>query len=314
MQSLDQVEFCGKKSWQLHSIDAAHVSHIVRSWWTNEQGYFPGPQPVSIERKHLSSLSNDYRVCEKTDGERFLFVCMKYMKQSVAVLMNRKQDVFLLPLVCSNDIFTGTLLDGELVVNKLTNTYKFIVYDCVRAFGESVVKSTHTERMQAAISVASQIQTTKHLLFTLCIKQFYPFSRMREYVDVVVPALTHAIDGYIFTPNNEPIRTGTHFTMFKWKQRLHNTVDFLVNTNGVHIMNRNNLQLLNGVIVKVPPVLLEAVNKSSSSILECEYVNKMSWRAIRIRDDKTHPNGFLTYKKTLKNIQEDIKLEEFYQG
>jgi mRNA guanylyltransferase len=312
MQSLDKIDFCQSKTWQLHSIDANNLNRILCNWWTNtEIEHFPGPQPVSIERKHLSSLStNNYRVCEKTDGERHLFACVKYLDSTLAVLINRKQEVILLPIIGANDIFAGTLLDGEIVKNKSKNTYKYIVYDCVRAFGESTISGTHMERMQAATTIVSQIQTTQRSLFTFCIKEFYPFSKMKDYVEIVVPTLTHDIDGYIFTPNNEPVRIGTHFTMFKWKQRLDNTVDFLVKGDDVYIMKKNKLCLLNGVSVKIP----SAMSEISNAILECEYVNKLSWTAVRVRQDKTHPNGFLTYTKTLNNIYEDIKLNEFYQG
>jgi hypothetical protein len=318
MQSLNQVDFCHAKTWQLDSIDADKVNHLVRNWWgENENNFFPGPQPVSIERKDISLLkTNDYRVCEKTDGERFLFVCVKYMNQSLAVLINRKQEVFLLPIVGGNDIFAGTLLDGELVKTKSSRTYKYIVYDCVRAFGESVISNTHTERLQSGISVVAQIQNTKQALFKICVKQFYPFARMSEYIDIVVPTLTHDIDGYIFTPNNEPIRTGTHYSMFKWKQRLHNTVDFLIKDGGVYIMKKNKIQLLSGVVVKIPPVLEEEIKmgQKKNVIFECEYVSEMTWIATRVRSDKTHPNGFFTYTKTMHNIREDIQLFEFTMG
>jgi len=47
-------------------------------------------------------------------------------------------------------------------------------------------------------------------------------------MDVYLPNVKQEMDGLIFTPINEPIRIGTHETMFKWKPRNKNTIDFLV--------------------------------------------------------------------------------------
>ena len=45
-----------------------HVVNYIHTCWKSKD-YFPGPQPISIERRHFPILKGaEYLVCEKTDG------------------------------------------------------------------------------------------------------------------------------------------------------------------------------------------------------------------------------------------------------
>ena len=48
------------------------------------------------------------------------------------------------------------------------------------------------------------------------------------FMDEYLPTVQQKIDGLVFTPVYDPIRLGTHETMFKWKPLEKNTVDFLM--------------------------------------------------------------------------------------
>ena len=48
---------------------------IRDAWGTQDSEWFPGPQPISIERRHFPMLKRQpYLVCEKTDGTRYMLV------------------------------------------------------------------------------------------------------------------------------------------------------------------------------------------------------------------------------------------------
>ncbi len=59
-------------------MDKEIRSLITRAWDIKGGAtLFPGPQPISVERKHLPYLKENYAnyyVCEKTDGERNFLV------------------------------------------------------------------------------------------------------------------------------------------------------------------------------------------------------------------------------------------------
>ena len=51
---------------------------------------FPGSQPISIERRHFPLLrKNEYVICDKSDGERFL--CL--IDGNTCCLIDRKCDI-----------------------------------------------------------------------------------------------------------------------------------------------------------------------------------------------------------------------------
>ena len=299
----------------------------IRARWHNyAHDAFPGPQPVSIERIHMESLrKNDYRVCEKSDGQRFLFVCSRYEGKPYCFVMDRKKDIFVLRFEIVTEAFEGTILDGEIILNKQTNLHEFLVYDSTMVCGENIMEKTHEKRMEDALNVIQFTKPFPQPVFTVRLKTFYPFAQFRHFVEYIVPTLCYDIDGYVFTPNDEPVISGTHYRMFKWKEQIKNTVDFLIEPNHnqrsaqkyvMKIMKGKNLKTLfdNRLLVEPGhPVEVAVATQNKTVVVECEYVGPNTWKAFTIRHDKTVPNSYITWTKTLLNIEENIQLKEFFE-
>ena len=192
------------------------VEGFIRAAWGGAQeGRFPGPQPVSIERRHFCLLKRQpYLVCEKTDGVRHLLVSTP---DGTVALVNR---AFLIEPVKIR-IPKDTLLDGELVKAK-SGRMLFMVYDAVRVKGEDLMKAPLDQRLEKARAVVKGIIKTAGAPFEVRVKTMWPLG-------APIPDLNsfeYETDGLVFTPTNEPIRMGTHETMFKWKPRERITIDF----------------------------------------------------------------------------------------
>lgn len=287
----------------------------IRIWWGLSPGsrYFPGPQPVSVERKDFETLRKEnYWVSYKSDGVRFLMVFVRIDDKSYCMLINRKIDCHLVKMTAATKLFeSGTVLDGEIVENRDTQESEFIVYDATIVCGRSLVQEPHSTRLEAAMTVANHVRTTN---VAVKIKLFYPLCDFRDYVEDVVGTITHGIDGYIFTPEDSPVCSGTHYKMFKWKEQVSNTVDFHVEYHRkrrrfvLRVSRGKSLMETDDQLVTIDRQLLD----QTPCIMECKYVRPKTWTPVLIRDDKTHPNNHLTYTKTLLNIKENIKLEEFF--
>jgi hypothetical protein len=122
-----------------------------------------------------------------------------------------------------------------------------------------------------------------------------------------LPPLTefeYETDGIVLTPVNEPVRIGTHETMFKWKPFDRITVDFMVqNGKDLYVQDR-------GVPYKESELHLQnQVNLPDGTIVECEYGN-LGWKVVKVRTDKDYPNNRRTYSRTCVNLQENIQLYE----
>lgn len=256
---------------------------IAEKWESSNLERFPGPQPVSIERKHIPLLSrNRYLVCEKTDGVRHFLVCFTDSTgKKICALVNRSFDYELYPLTLPRD----TLLDGELLGNE------YIIHDAVCVKGDDVRQKSLTERLVYARAVTKSILPLEKLKVKC--------KNMFEYKDMAKLTLGDHTDGVIFTPVDEPVRMGTHRTLFKWKPHERITVDFMLRNSVFHIQNEG----------KLIGVARPKCGSNLEGIFECSF-DGTHWIPVLKRTDKSHPNNKRTYERTLVNIKENIKFCE----
>ena len=296
------------------------VQFIHKTWGSKD--YFPGPQPISIEYKHFPILKGgDYVVCEKTDGERHMMVALMFEGKKKCLFVNRAFNMFEVSLNMKKDVYEGTILDGELYENTL------MVYDAVLVCGKSVWNENLLDRLgYAKFGVLEPIIYMKMDKYRLHMKDFYHMRDFDRFMDEHLPNVKQEVDGLVFTPINEPIRIGTHETMFKWKPQAKNTVDFL--------MKKEPTRETPGCVPGLPAWRLYVQEKGKlvyeseipqnriddkswfedGAIVECMYVTweePLWWKPIKRRYDKTHPNNRRTFYRTIVNIKENIKMEEF---
>lgn len=266
---------------------------------------FPGPLPVSIERRHFVEFQKQpYLVCEKTDGTRYCMVCFMFDNKKCTALINRALDVWTVNLQMPKRAYQGSLLDGELIDNK------FLVYDCIWAMGEDFKMKNFVNRYEALENLVTGIMRLSKDPISVQVKHFELLENFQHYYEEVVPKLEHKTDGFIFTPVNEPIRMGTHETMFKWKPLEKNTIDFqakwhpYLNKWGFYIQEKGRL---------VFETEYEGPGIEENDILECKYKGSSVWEPISKRTDKNYPNNRRTFYRTLVNIKENIQVREFFK-
>ena len=192
-----------------------------------------------------------------------------------------------------------TVLDGELVQTKQKKML-FMVYDAVRVKGEDLMNFDLKLRIEKAKACIKSIIKTTQAPFEIRVKTMWSMDEIPD-----LNSFEYETDGLVFTPVNEPVRTGTHETMFKWKPRERITIDFkLKNGYELYVQDR-------GIPYKESELLLENVRKDlpDGTIVECGYGN-VGWFVEKIRTDKNYPNNRRTYFRTLINLRENITLEE----
>jgi hypothetical protein len=254
---------------------------------------FPGPQPVSIERCHFPLLKkSDYLVCYKMDGVRKLFACCEIDGAKRAALIDRAYTIEFFTYTLPKD----TLLDGELVTRN-DGKQVFLIHDAMMIRGESLMQMPLSDRLMKARALCKTILTKTP--FVTMVKEMRMLAELEKLEEP-----PYANDGLIFTPLREPVQTGTHETMFKWKPRSHITVDFLVqNTRELYIQERGRLIYEMSLYFSREPY-------PDGTIVECGY-GDLGWEVVKVRTDKTYPNNRRTYLRTMVNLREDIKRDEF---
>lgn len=240
---------------------------------------FPGPQPISIERRHMHLLKkNRYRVCPKNDGTRYLMVS----DESGVYIINRSMQ---------KTPFQGfrlvkySVLDGELLANGT-----FVVHDAMIIGGVDISRMNLDDRIT---KYTAFIKSCPKVSGKIKIKEHFTLDRIHE-IDPHAPG----VDGLIFTPVDEPVRFGTHETLFKWKPLELNTIDF--------VWNNGNLCIQDGQIIQKA-----GFSGKNGEIYECQMQKNGVWIPVKQRTDKDYPNNKRTYERTLVNLREDIKFSDF---
>lgn len=261
---------------------------------------FPGPQPVSIERRHIPLLRKDpYVVCEKTDGVRFVFISFKHNGKRICTFVNRNLEFYVVPVKIMKD----TVLDGE-VVKCNDGKWVYMVYD-------AVCDGDFSERYSVAKSTISKIMKVATDPIRIILKSFYPIDDIKTLCNYQFPYIT---DGLVFTPINEPIKIGTHETMFKWKPLAKNTIDFQMKLRhdgkwGMYLQEKGALIYETETEIG----MCDSQFYKEDIIVECMYMpehNNM-WLPIKIREDKNFPNARRTFWRTMINLREDVQIHEF---
>ncbi|TPX53952.1 hypothetical protein PhCBS80983_g06090 [Powellomyces hirtus] len=227
---------------------ANDLRHKIKDLLGYKNDGFPGAQPVALTRDHLQSLEReDYYVCEKSDGVRYLMLLMVTQKGPATFMIDRMNQLhyidkmqFPLPRLPGDSIkfHNHTLLDGELVVDVVGahRTLTYLVFDFMFSNGEKHTHENYSRRLgifqrdvQAPYEahLKNNPELRNHQPFRLAIKaQQRSYGMSRVFEDITKQK--HGNDGLIFTSVNLPYTPGTCPKILKWKPPELMTIDFQI--------------------------------------------------------------------------------------
>lgn len=265
---------------------------------------FPGPNPVSMERSDLPRLaSQDYFVCEKTDGVRAAMLCCTLDGKNVCALLDRRLCPFLLPLrAVPTAMFQGSVLDGELAWNKVLKCWQFLVFDAAILSGVPVFHAGLVRRLQAARTALRAYEPQPGDAAVVRVKEFVSVRDADAVRAHLARAAQHfAMDGVVLTPAADGVIFGRHVGLFKLKGGFaEHTVDFLSGDGGELLVYDSGRHV---------PVARSSRPLPSGGIVECRFVREGVWEPVMVRTDKATANDMLTFRKTLLNIRENLTLD-----
>jgi mRNA guanylyltransferase len=317
------VAFCNSKAFK---IDSAELKEKVFLECDNlfgfqlKRDYFPGPQPVTIEKKNLHQLKNNYIVCEKSDGERAILLLINLNNKPMCFMINRNNDFYFLDLSFKKEVYEGSVFDGELIKTK-NGSWNYLIHDCMIYNGSSFIEKSHRLRYGCVIDlITKRYQNKSEDCVNIKTKIFYDFGpQLIKTWEHIQQTTENKIDGLIFTPINGNIKFGRDTSLFKWKE-LH-TIDFLVKL----VSKKINLYYYKKMLViyksfaskeknykSIVDFVDENTDLAEGVIIEFKIINGDCFIPYRVRTDKAKPNGEITVNNTLKNIEESLKIEELF--
>ena len=285
---------------------------------------FPAPQPVSIEKKDFSKLKDyKYFTSLKLDGYRFIMYFIKDKNnKNQCIIINRALNFYNIYIDAEDTIYSGTLLDGEIIFNKDTDTWNYYIHDALLLCGNKINKLSHSTRLsdtkyciESLINLDSNLNT-----LNIKVKEFYEFNNFDNFVEIYNNSYNN--DGIIFMPENLPVISGTQYSMLKWKPQEKHTFDFLIKESDigfdVYVFHMNDFKIFAKIHQNTPEGnsfiknTKELKNYNKECILECSFNKETNnFLPVLIRTDKTYPNSLRTIERTLFNITEDILISDF---
>ncbi|KAJ0253830.1 GTP--RNA guanylyltransferase [Hirschfeldia incana] len=296
---------------------------------------FPGSHPVSLDREGFQLLRQRYYYATwKADGTRYMMLLTREGCYLIDRDFRFRRVQMRFPCKPHEArVHDNTLLDGEMVVDnfldgqgKPRQARRYLVYDMVAINGESLADRPFSERWSIADrEVIRPRNEEKRKLtnngykyemepFGVRIKAFCLLSSVEKKVfNELIPSLSHESDGIILQGWDDPYVYQRNEGLFKWK--FLDTVDFLfeVGRDGRHMLflcaNGRN-RLMEGHTVEFRGEGWDQPVSYSGKLLECFWDKEdRVWVAMRVRVDKSQPNGMRTFRGVMKSIDDDITKE-----
>lgn len=301
--SLVKTSFAGKPGHKVGECENGVIvkryilDKLLSSWKVKgKKIFFPGPMAVSVTKINLQNIvTQSFKVCEKSDGERFLLFITKICDLKVCMFINRNLDIYVHSLYFDDSVYQNTIIDGELIVPEKGNVL-FMSFDVVCSCGVNVKKNNLDDRLSELYSILSSKYTPSGIL-KVHMKKFFDLKDLNlatKTMNKYYPS-----DGLIFTPVNLSVMENTHYTLLKWKDR--DTIDFEIeNFNGdkyLSLVNDKSLQ----------KIQYTETSFNFGDIVECEYVDK-EWIPCKVRPDKNKPNTTKTLERTMVTINDNIDI------
>jgi hypothetical protein len=163
---------------------------------------------VFNESIHLHKLrSNPHLVCVKTNGNPYLLYLTKINFVNVCIFIDKKvQQGYTLPRMIvsrfsfDDDLFSGTLFDGEMMVDNNRN-WVFLISDLVAHAGRYLENQNIVKRLNIVFALLeSQFQEDNSDVCLVQVKKYFTYANASEMLDKFIPSLNYTCRGVYFKP------------------------------------------------------------------------------------------------------------------
>jgi len=205
----------------------------------------------------------------------------------------------------------GSVLDGEIVMNRQTGQWTYLAFDCCIINGLPQYHKNLWDRLSAiSMTLYPVYSYTRGDSLTLEIKTFTSLH------EAPPPGEEHSIeslsfhsDGYILMPIDISVVFGHHKEFFKLKTC--HSVDFVYKKDALFVYNQETKRLIKSGIPCGHPLDLQ-----DGAVIECtldtwhQNPSKRVWKYMHTRLDKNTSNTLFTLNKTILNMEERLTYQD----
>jgi hypothetical protein len=191
--------FCNKKSLQIVSPnirnDIKNQISNIGSFNLNSKYY------TFLNKKNVNNLKeNKFLVSLSTFGKKFVLFITRYNQKKFCIFINKKNDTMTITqLKFADDLFNGTLLDGEIVKNN-EEKWIFLINDIAYYKGQNIVTKSFSDRQKIIENMILIEQDNGDNNETLFIskKSYFEYKNIKDLCERYINYLNFKCSGLFF--------------------------------------------------------------------------------------------------------------------
>lgn len=154
-----------------------------------------------LNKKNLNSLKNyKFFVLLKSFGKNYILFLTKVDEKNYCIFINKKNNVMnIVNIDFDDDLFNGSLLDGEIVKNE-DNKYIFLINDIPYYKGRSQITKNFEERNILISEILEKEYRPDNELF-ITKKVYFNINEINDLVDNFSKVLSYRCSGLLFKNN-----------------------------------------------------------------------------------------------------------------
>ena len=153
-----------------------------------------------LNRKNIGDLKEGrYSVSLSTFGKKFVMFITNYKNKKYCLFINKKNETMsIVQLKFSNEIFDGSLFEGELVKNE-DEKWIFLINDVMYYKGKNIVTNDFIQRQEVINDfLENEYEYDENQGFFLSKKKYYSFHYLQDFVEKYMNILNYKSAGLHF--------------------------------------------------------------------------------------------------------------------
>jgi hypothetical protein len=153
-----------------------------------------------LNKKNVNNLKEgSFQVSLSTFGKKFILFITTYNSKKYCIFINKKNDSMVVTqLKFSDDIFLGTLFDGELVKNN-NDKWIYLINDIAYYKGENIVTKQFSERQTIIENILSNNhEFNNNETLYISKKKYFDYKYIKDLTDKYMNTLNYKCAGLYF--------------------------------------------------------------------------------------------------------------------
>ncbi len=197
---MKSIKFGNKKALQIVSNDIK--THIKSGIKESSNMEITTRYYNFLNEKNMHLLKNDeYKVCVNTFGHKYLLFLTKYNNKNYCIFINKKrEDMIYVKFRFSDELFSNTLFDGELIKNE-KNDWVYAITDVIAYKNECVLKNKTLEERQKLLKNILDNEHVYDEMIDFCVmdqKEYFDLKYLEDIYKKYIESITYKCSGVYF--------------------------------------------------------------------------------------------------------------------